>query len=1498
MSPEVDDNEVLASRGRVRQIFRFLKDFNALKNPLIRQLSEEAWVLKLTDLPQHPGLWFRGRDAAQGDERSNDKNLLLSIRRPTLEPPPAIEDVLLGWVQGPFNDPLVEKISNLPRRELTNAGGEAVVEEFDSSPKRVEAFDLWSRKWRIWAAEQGPARQTLELFNRLYELRGRIEREGESVQLLAGQGMLVWARAEGDVRHPIVTQRLELTFLADDAEFQVRETEQPPELLRSFLIPDQPGAAKTIQQVEEDLVKQDVDLTSDQEVEGLLRRLVLSLHSGGTFVTSAPSSPAEFPQIHCQPVIYLSRRTSGFGSALQHVLDDIEGRVDFSGSLLTIAGIRSVTEEASGGESRGIPPASEQVLFTKETNAEQIQIAQRLGRHGSVLVQGPPGTGKTHTIANLLGHLLARGKRVLVTAHTSKALKVLREKVVPPLQTLCVSVLDNETESRKELEASVDEMVARLSAEDPDQLDRDANHAEQIRLRLLSEIAEIESQLIAARQDEYRDVVVAGVGYQPSRAARVVHEGRDACAWIPGPVSPAAAAPLGEAEVVELYASNDAITPEDETELLRWRPRHSVVPDAEVFAAATHGWARLMSADTTTGAAWWGEAYDESDDDGLSLAAARVADSVTLLSNASLWKLDAIASGLPGRPALRGVWLELAKRVVELNAEAMNATATLLDFRCRVDSELPVERQLDVVQEILAAIGPADRVGCVQLLIHRSWKAFAASSSVNGERPVRRAQFEALAKFLALEVVRRELSDRWDNQIGQRGGTKWSEFGTAPEQGAQVVCDQFGLLVEWHDRVCGPLISGLEAMGFHWSELLLREEPSPGEHPELRRIVGAIVGPLRASIDARVNYASKRRLERQFRDWHGALFSPNSELLPTTCVFKMRTAVSAKSTSDYSAAYAELVRLEALAPIFDRRVLLLKKLELAASAWSGAVQARQGAHGGSCPPGPTGPAWMWRHFSQELVRRAAVSIPALQDRLSELQDQVRRVTATLIEQRTWAHQCRRVGLSERQALQGWKDINRRIGGGYGERVPGLRLAARQALQEARGAVPIWIMPLSRVAETFDPRKTRFDVVIVDEASQCDAMGLLALYMADSAIVVGDHEQVSPLAVGEEIEQVEHLREQHLEGIPNKPLYDGKLSLYDLGRQSFGGMIRLVEHFRCMPEIISFSNELSYQREIKALRDGTGAILLPSVVAHRVEGNRSGAKTNQVEAETIVALLAAAIEQPEYTGKSVGVVSLRGDEQAFEVESVARQMVPSDVLVKRRFLCGNAAHFQGDERDVVFISLVDSPTGGPLALQTQDLFRQRFNVAASRAKDQLWVVHSLDPRVDLKPGDLRRRLIEHAEDPAALIRAQSDAEGRTESEFERRVVERLVAAGFKVRPQWTVGRYRIDMVVEGKAGRLAVECDGDRYHPIEKIPEDMARQAVLERLGWRFVRIRGSHFFRDPEDAMSLVFDALRLKGIEPEAELPIEPAPASELLDRVRRRAGELLADWKAQRED
>jgi len=423
------------------------------------------------------------------------------------------------------------------------------------------------------------------------------------------------------------------------------------------------------------------------------------------------------------------------------------------------------------------------------------------------------------------------------------------------------------------------------------------------------------------------------------------------------------------------------------------------------------------------------------------------------------------------------------------------------------------------------------------------------------------------------------------------------------------------------------------------------------------------------------------------------------------------------------------------------------------------------------------------------------------------------------------------------------------------------------------------------------------------ASQADVTGLLAWYLGTQVAVVGDDEQVSPMAVGQTIEATETLIQEYLHAIPNAHLYDGKTSIYDLAKQCFGGSIGLREHFRCVPDIIEFSNNLSYGGQIRPLRDPSTALtphLVEYVVPIDAGAVRSG-KENLVEARFIAALVSASIEQEEYAGKTLGAITLLGDEQARLIQEITVSLVGAVELDRRHFIAGNSAQYQGDERDVIWLSMVDAPTGGPLRLVDSQPMKQRFNVAASRARDQLWLVHSLDPNHDLKDGDLRRRLISHFRDPFAVRRLCQRELARAESPFEKEIIQALVSFGYRLQAQVEVGHYRIDIVVTDGRLQVAVECDGDRFHPLEKIPEDMARQAVLERAGWRFIRIRGTRFYGNRLDTLRWVRSELSRLNVEPAGpEVSSVSAQAkghvSEIIKRIDRRAWEILRErgWMA----
>lgn len=145
----------------------------------------------------------------------------------------------------------------------------------------------------------------------------------------------------------------------------------------------------------------------------------------------------------------------------------------------------SESSQDIGKRLNAISGEDEEILMTKPANREQLFIAQEIAHKNAVEVQGPPGTGKTHTIANLLGNLLAQGKTVLVTSEKVKALTVLRDKLDKRLQPLCIPFLgDNQSEMMDSIQ-KIQNGVSRIR---PTELQKEIQELKDQRKSLIHEL--------------------------------------------------------------------------------------------------------------------------------------------------------------------------------------------------------------------------------------------------------------------------------------------------------------------------------------------------------------------------------------------------------------------------------------------------------------------------------------------------------------------------------------------------------------------------------------------------------------------------------------------------------------------------------------------------------------------------------------------------------------------------------------------------------------------------------------------------------------------------------------------------------------------------------------------------------------------------------------------------------------------------------------------------
>jgi very-short-patch-repair endonuclease len=1486
-------------RRRVRRVFAFLRAFAVRRAPDVRTLAEVSRKVRLRELPEHPAIkvgsvTLRGSGrtsaaaAAEEEDDARGAEPLLRVRRPTFTRPPPPPAVIAEWLLRGWDKPDGKvAVWNLRHRRRA---GKLTAERFAEDAARPRALAAWSRVWNQWAEAERPAREAMAVFETLYALHSDIGREGERIELVLGDGRLQWRIDEGTtIDHPVLLQRVDLVFDPSVPEFRVVDSDRPPELHANLLLAGGSLSGQKLNELQQELEAGGYHPLAGQETTAFLRRLVSLLGPTGALRKDPDDSGAHGGPTIVRDAVLLARdRAAGFSAAFDRVLEDMDAGGELPPSLTRLVGI-----EPAPGAPGADEPATPDLLLSKPANHEQIEIVRALERHHAVLVQGPPGTGKSHTIANLVGHLVAHGKRVLVTSYTTKALRVLREQVVEELRPLCVSVLDNDIEGRAQMEQAVRGIVHRLSTSTEERLGAELELLERERARLIEEVERLGHELRTVRQDEYRPIELDGEDVAPAEAARQVEAQADRLGWLPGPLPPAAPVPLDETELGALYASNDEVSSDDERELERRLPERADL----LGAVELEGLVEMVeSSRRSESARYWRKAPEPGDVEPLEAVQRAAAQLLQAVAALTPWQRQLVSAGRT-HGADEDVWRQLGEQVKQAAAIWQDARPLLLEHAPTLSGNLPRAEVAEVLAQIGTRLGEGGGLGGLSLLFRSKWRGVLESCRVGGQPPTVRAHFAALAALTDVERTRAELAGRWARQAEPAGLPPFATLPDPPEPTLLDYVEQFErLLALWSQR-WGQIEAQLGALGFHWESFRADEIARASPSAPFESDLAILAGPLKTVLAQRLVAVGRLDALRRLK--------AAAERLGQWDLAICRILARAINDLDVHAYGREVARLEELwhkAAVLQRRRELLRKLSASAPEWAGAVERRRGMHGALVPPRDLAAAWRWRQMQQELERRAETDDRTLARKLEEHLEHLREVTVKLVDRRAWLAQLRRTGLQARQALIGWADTQRKIGKGTGKRAPALQMRARELLTRAREAVPVWIMPLSRVAESFDPRHGKFDVVIVDEASQCDLGGLLALYLGRGAVIVGDHEQVSPSAIGETVEDTQALISQFLGGIPNSHLYDGQTSVYDLARQSFGGTIGLREHFRCVPDIIEFSNQLSYNGEIRPLRD-PGSARRPHTVEYPVPSGlipeRNG-KVNDAEARVVAALVASAMSLPEYEGKTFGAISLLGDEQAARIQALIQQLVPLADLERRRFVAGNPAQFQGDERDVVFLSMVDvsEGEGQPLPLQERLSFKQRYNVAASRARDQLWLVHSLDPQRDLQMTDLRRRLIEHVRNPEGTPRGESERR-RVQSPFEQEVTEQLRAEGFRVEPQVEVGGYRLDLVVSGKRQQAAIECDGDRLYSPEKIALDMARQVVLERVGWRFVHVRATRFFRDREGAMRAVINELERLGMERLSadEPPADAAAAGEnLRNKVIRRAWQLMREheWLA----
>lgn len=1412
-----------AASERVKSLIDFLEAFDARKNPPIHDVAQYRMeLLRDVDVPALSPI----RLVPAGEQ-------WLTVDFVELPPRPVVPEGV-SEIVGPATA-LSPHLA--PTIDLSD---DATDEDFLAA----EVAEQWvTTVWRDWAQSYRDMSTVKQFYRRLFELRDLHSHDRDALELVWGFGRVRWTPAGGQVvDHPLLTIPVEIDIDDETPRIAVRPAGAltVETTFLSDIDVDDRSALNAVRQsladVDSPVDPWDIDARRD-----LLKRLVRCIDHEGVLdgEGDAVGGPAV---VDTSWLLYIRRRRPDYQGFLDTMRELYENGTMPPDPLKAI--VIDAPSTLLGGEEHGSTRSLDPLLLPLETNEQQLRIVNDIQYRTGIIVQGPPGTGKSHTIANIISHYVAYGRRVLVVAEKEQALRVLADKIPPGIRDLTVSVLGADDEGRRRLESAITKIQTRVSSLDRSDSTEAIDRLEAVLERIDGEVAAATEKLLSSRAAETATLsgpFEAGTEITPSTAAEWVAEHVDDLGYLDDPVALETSAPLTNSELGDLQALLQRIGVERASSSACAFPNVNTLPTGAALATS---FAELDALSIALASARpevsdWSQIDTATPELIASLASACEDEHNWAMKIAGTWLTR--VSDQHSDPQLGPEWPEFAL-AMRTGREQIRTVSLGLESH---DVTVPAQTDPSFDAALRAALARLTEKGRLGWFSSDSKKSLELCR-VDGRLPTTASDVELCLQAVRRQDLRRRFVTRWTNRMILVDGPALDD--ALPEVAIRPLLDDLDRTLETQLR-WSVLRAGLLAHG-----------------------ILAPLTPTSVNLDrlcAVLTIVKQRAYERDrahdLAEITNALTNGSQQSNSSPLWRLLLNDLSNKRTESWDRHREEAAELAELAPDALRLRELLGRLRIGAPQWCSKLVAGPTL---ACDPASFQRAWQWRQLDTWVCSVARSNDPAtLQHDLEELSTRRRRVVADLVSERAWRRLADNLSDRHVQALNRYLGAVKRFGKTGGKFAARWLAEIRQALNDSKDAVPVWIMTTSRALSSFRPDVTPpFDLLIIDEASQIGLEAIPLFSLAKSTIVVGDDKQTSPENVGSDQQTFFSLLDQYLAGIPAyKTLFALNNSLYDIAGQKFPTKVMLTEHFRSLPEIIAFSNEHIYDHAIIPLRDQAPVPGWKPLGAIKVVNGYRRGDENGPEAEAVVDLIERFCADPQYDGSDFGVVTLQGTAQAKLIWSKLYERLGSEIIRERNIRCGEPSNFQGDERDIIVISLVvatdpNNPTGR-IGAMTGLPAERRINVAATRARDQMWVAHSIDP--DRFPnGDLRAELIRHCQNPGAPAAVLEQLEERCESEFERRVLRRIIAHGYrKVTVQHEVNRYRIDIVVEGPDARLAVECDGDRWHGPEVWHRDRARQQVLERAKWTFERIRGSAFFRDPDAALAPLWDRLDELGI-------------------------------------
>lgn len=1101
----------------------------------------------------------------------------------------------------------------------------------------------------------------------------------------------------------------------------------------------------------------------------------------------------------------------------------------------------------------------QEVLFPLPSNDEQYKIVDKTKESNIVLVQGPPGTGKSHTIANLISHYISEGKKVIVTSEKAKALEVLREKLPEEIRSLSLALLTDKGVD-KDLEYSIETVLKHQ--EDDNELKKTQSNINSLEEKLsliqqdknivINKIITLMSRDITSHKEKLKNIIEIN---DTSNLTLM-----DIAIW------------LDKNQAYKIIPINDI-------------ENYSYVNAKEFFEKLDNIVEDIKNNHYAISSSIPINEYLNNNEIELYIKECLRFNNykihIPVLINSI--KQSSINQSIIGElqknikhlsclyQFFDKEWIKSntkylvfmnkvkeIKNLIESNKDfIIKVEENLYEFSINIQNNADKEKLKNIIESILDLYDEKDKISLLRKSKFNSYikKLIGLSynnKTISKENVAKKDLIlikDCLNYYILIENIKSKIIQVLNVDLFEKLNIQINQFGKFKDNIINIL-DALINYEEFTNLIDNNLNTIINTNLFSISYINCTEE-----------YINDVLEDLKYYITDRLSLNKSNSIVNNLREFYKDY---NLQYLD-----RMLINIEANQLDDFISSKNMLLH----------EITIINQYNNLKNTYSNLVREKQNLisnyiYNFSIDERNYLKVNIDKIFKFHYIEKYYLSLEKNELELSSLFEERKNIIeyeksiiSKLITLKGWYYQNRNMNSNIGTSLNRWLQLKKKLGSGKGKNTNIYLRQMREEMNIAKNAIPVWIMPLDKMIEQYPFNNNPiFDILIMDESSQSSIFSISALTRANKIIIVGDDKQISPTNVFTSIEATNDLRAKYLKNNPWNLQISRDTSIYDIIQTVCGNKkIRLTEHFRCLPEIINYSNKEFYNMEINPLkvRSKINTIEKPikTIYVHdaRIQKN-SNQLYNQAEIDRIILLLGEISNDNQYDNKSIGIIVLQNSNKYIQkLREITMQKFGENFINERKIKIGTTYEFQGDERDVIIIGMVVSTTleNGEKynfkALTTKE-FDKSFNVAASRAKEQMILVHSVTLD-ELSTSCNRYKLLNYC-----LNYDKIEEKAYTklfESNFEKDIYDYFITQNYKLIPHYKIGKYKIDFLLNNNNNQnIAIECDGDIYREVQELEFELEKQSILERCGWKFLRIRASEFYYNREETTKKIINII------------------------------------------